>query len=290
MQADTPNTDIPLVLDIDGTLLKNDLTHELILRGTFKRPWKIYTIIKLALTSKPALKLWLVEQGGADICPETLPYHDEIITLAKAAKGQMREVILCSGSQERLVSPLVDHLDWVDAGFGTTPTYNMTSENKAAFLQNRYPLGFDYAGNSSQDFAVWKTARKGYAVEPPKAAGTLRSQNGETVDILKPRHFPLKALLISMRLHVFFLLCTAMQSFQIFHHGLSWRLVLTGLYSLLFCSSLSLVRDILCIQRDRRKSRKGTPLSRGQLSLPVALIACLLCVILTKAMSIANLF
>lgn len=283
MPSNTPEARTPLVLDVDGTLLKNDLTHELILKGVIKRFWKLPTLIKLTLTSKPALKLWLVEQVGTDIHPETLPYHQEIVELAKTAKAQGREVSLCSGSQEQLVQKLVDHLDWVDAGFGTTSTYNMTCENKAYFLQERYPQGFDYAGNSSQDFAVWKAARKGYGIEPPTAAATTRSQNGEYVKILKPRSSRARATALFEAMEpqysVIFLTPFIIHALMN-NQNLLYTLLMGIMFSFMF-STFYLLRNIAYISKDRRKphSHQHTALSRGDLGIPTALISASICLV-----------
>ena len=177
----------PLILDVDGTFLKNDLTHEMILEAIKRNPlvglWHLF----IGITNKPRMKQHMVSRIGDQLLQGEQPLEPTIVSLAKEAKAQGRTVFLCSGSEESLVKRLAQQHDFLDGAFGTSPTYNMTSANKAAFLRDRFPDGFDYAGNSTQDFAVWEEAQMAYGVRPP--AGTLetRTQLEQPVEILVER-------------------------------------------------------------------------------------------------------
>ncbi|MGB3455736.1 MAG: hypothetical protein WBG08_11865 [Litorimonas sp.] len=180
-------TDRPLILDVDGTFLKNDLTHEMILEAIKRDPLRALRYLVLGLRSKPAMKQEMVARIGDRLLDGPQPLEPEIVALAKQAKADGRSVNLCSGSEESLVERLAARHDFLDGAFGTSPTYNMTSGNKAAFLEDRFPDGFDYAGNSTQDFAVWEAAQKAYAIRPP--AGTLQTRTAaeRPVEILVER-------------------------------------------------------------------------------------------------------
>ncbi len=182
-----PETSRPLVLDVDGTMIRSDITHEMLFEGAKRRPWAIPKMVWLGLKSKPALKQYLVARIGHHLAIEHVPLEPKAVALANAAKAQGRAVYLCSGSEESLVKRLGAILPYVDDSFGTTPDYNMTSKNKAAFLSDRFPEGFDYAGNSTQDYAVWAVAQKAYAIRPPHDTKFRTSATGEPVEILEER-------------------------------------------------------------------------------------------------------
>ncbi|MEL6686568.1 MAG: hypothetical protein AAFP97_02995 [Pseudomonadota bacterium] len=177
----------PLILDVDGTFLKNDLTHEMILESIKRNLLVGLWQLLIGITNKPRMKQHMVARIGDRLLQGDQPTEPTIVSLAKEAKAEGRPVYLCSGSEESLVKRLAAQHDFLDGAFGTSPTYNMTSENKAAFLKDRFPDGFDYAGNSSQDFAVWEEAQLAYGARPP--AGTLetRTQLDRPVDILIER-------------------------------------------------------------------------------------------------------
>ena len=268
---------IPLVLDVDGTLIRNDLTHELFLQTICEHPSKIFKCISLGLSSKAKMKSYMISLVGPDINAENLPYIDTVIDLAKKAHAEGREVVLCSGSHSDFIEQIAGQFSWVSASHSTTSDYNMTSKNKLRFLQERYPDGFDYVGNSSQDLAVWPGCRKGYAIEPPKAASTITCQNGEPVEIIQERHAPVKAIFKSMRLHqwaknlliflVPILAISKAASADVIN-------LIFGFLAMGFLASGTYIfNDLLDIRSDRQHhSKKKRPLVNGALSIPYGLL------------------
>ena len=177
----------PLVLDVDGTMIRSDLTHELLFEGFLTDPLAWPRLIPLAFRDKPALKAEFVARLGDRIDTDNLPLEPLAVKLAEEAKAQGREVYLCSGSEQSLVKRLAARLPYVDDAFGTVPGYNMTAQNKADFLTERFPDGFDYVGNSSQDYEPWEAAHTAYAIRPPRDAGERRSMSGANVEVLEAR-------------------------------------------------------------------------------------------------------
>ena len=185
----------PLVLDVDGTMIRSDLTHELLFEGfRAARPWDWPRLLKLGLTDKPELKREFVQRIGHRIDVDLHPLEPLAVNLAKEAKADGRDVYLCSGSEQSLVERLAARLPYVDGAFGTTPGYNMTAQNKADFLEERFPDGFDYVGNSSQDYEPWEAAHTAYAIRPPEDAEFKRSASGKPVVVLEHRYSALGGL------------------------------------------------------------------------------------------------
>ena len=262
-----PGTDthIPLILDLDGTLVRNDLTQELVFESLFAAPLQWPGLVWLGRTDKPEMKRRMLELT-APCEPEHLPYQPEIVELARAARAGGREVWLCSGSHEDTVDRITAHLPWMSGGWGTRAGYNMTSARKAAFLRERFPQGFDYAGNSTQDFAVWEAARRGYAMHPPPGTDATRTASGEPVDILVPRGggLGLEALprpwVYAGAALVPLLLWLGGERFlpALFHALLSGALLGTGVGTLF---------RVACIRHHRRDpARRDRPLPSGRVS------------------------
>ncbi|MEM9600559.1 MAG: hypothetical protein AAF926_06020, partial [Pseudomonadota bacterium] len=189
-----------------------------------------------------------------------------------------RSVHLCSGTEQSLVSRLGETLDFVTHAFGTSPTYNMTSDNKAAFLKERFPDGFDYAGNSTQDFAVWEAAQSAYAIRPPTAAEVTTTAGLQPVEILEDRPplpealpYLLKGLEIwkLIVLLVPLLLITALLG-----QPSETMLSLTAGVSVLFLAN-NVGRMLRGVQRDRRRGgvfKSANAIATGDLSVPLAAI------------------
>ena len=177
--------DLPLVLDLDGTLVLNDLTHELIAGAALLTPLRFPSQGLLGLRGdKPGMKRRMLQRLGHRFDPAHLPYNPSVLAIARAHRAQGGQVYLCSGSHENLVHAIVDHLPELDGGWGTRDGYNMTSSRKAAFLRNEFPDGFIYAGNSTQDLKVWAAAEIGLAVNPPPEFAEVRTAQGKPVVVI----------------------------------------------------------------------------------------------------------
>jgi phosphoserine phosphatase len=267
----------PLVLDVDGTMIRSDITHEMLFEGAKRRPWAIPKMVTLGLRSKPALKAYLVRHIGDHLAIEHVPLEPKAVALARAAKAEGRAVYLCSGSEQSLVERLAATLDFIDGAFGTTGDYNMTSENKAKFLVERFPGGFDYAGNSTQDYAVWAVAQTAYAIRPPRDTVDRVSATGDPVEILEERRMNRGALLRAVfgRGHLwmapfFFLIALILRAIDSSKGVNAFDL---AVISLLFLSlSLTIFGGMASVHDNRHRpiDRLG-PFDRGDLSLTTGL-------------------
>lgn len=270
----------PLILDVDGTLIKSDLTHEMILEAVKRDPLKTIHYARLGARSKPAMKQEMVARIGETLDTDFVPLEPRIVALAEQAVAEGREVYLCSGTEETLVKRLGERLGFVTDAFGTSATYNMTSENKASFLHERFPDGFDYAANSTQDFAVWETAQSGYAIRPPKGTDATRTASGEDVTILEERTSTFGALLEAMRptrwwypLPVLILVFVAVAREMASN---IWLPIWASLMWVLAIAALSLMDDLRDIHTDRRNGFLARPIAAGELSVPKAVTALVL--------------
>ena len=173
------------MLDLDGTLVLNDLTHELIAGAALLTPLRFPSQGLLGLRGdKPEMKRRMLARLGHRFDPAHLPYNPAVLSIARAHRARGGRVYLCSGSHEDLVHAIADHLPELDGGWGTRAGYNMTSSRKAAFLSDEFPDGFIYAGNSTQDLKVWAAAEIGLAVNPPPEFADVRTVRGEAVVVI----------------------------------------------------------------------------------------------------------
>lgn len=264
----------PLILDVDGTLLKSDLTHEMILAAVMRDPSKALHYARIGTRDKPQMKQKMVARIGDTLDMDIVPLEPKIVALAEQAVAEGRKVYLCSGSEQSLVDRLSERLDFITEGFGTSPTYNMTSENKAAFLCERFPDGFDYAGNSTQDFAVWEAAQSAYGMRPPMGTSKTRTAAGEAVTILEARHSELGTLLKALRpWRLWFPLPLLILVIAAVYKGVAtnlWLPVMATLVWMLTVAALALIDDLRDIHQDRRDAKPNRPIAAGELSVTKA--------------------
>lgn len=271
---------LPLAIDVDGTLLRSDITQEMFWLGLFKFPWlapKIFTLIK---NDRPALKALLMPKLKDQFDPEHLPYNPLVLKYAREHKMAGGEVILCSGSEDALIKRIADHLSDVDAGFGTSETINLVKGNKSKFLQERYPDGFIYMGNSNQDFDVWVDADVALAIAPPKGVDDIHDKHGNPVTILEPRESELPALFEAMRPATWPYILMSVLCVRYFWppmglHGDGAGVIALAITALItFMSGGILMSDLRRAARHRTQmQKKFKPLASGRLGASTSVIA-----------------
>ncbi|MEM7471925.1 MAG: UbiA family prenyltransferase [Pseudomonadota bacterium] len=144
----------PLVLDVNGTLLKTDLLYECLWRGLGLDPMSTLKAIWRNRGDKPGLKAALTQI--AELRLDLMPVNPHVQALADAAKSQGHEVVLASASDYRIVHDLAALHGLSPRVFATRNGVNLRGRAKADALVGEYGLGgFHYAGNDKTDLKVW---------------------------------------------------------------------------------------------------------------------------------------
>jgi 4-hydroxybenzoate polyprenyltransferase len=264
---------LPLVIDLDGTLIYSDLLWEnivLFLKQRFFEAWRLPLWL---LRGKVGFKAKLASEVVFD--PAALPYDKELLRMIAGQRALGRVVVLATGSPRQHADLVAGHLQLFDRVFATEGKLNLTAANKAGELVNTYgDQGFDYIGNARADIPVWHRSSTAYSVtrRPFKlgkgrataSAGSARG--GGPMPLLKamrPRQW-LKNLLVFVPM--------------LSGHMLTAAAALESLVAFAaFCmcaSSAYLLNDALDAQDDRlHPTKKSRPIAAGTLALPLAMAA-----------------
>ena len=160
---------IPLCVDLDGTLIRTDMMWESLVRLLKRNPFYLPSVLFWWSRGRAFLKKQLAARVTVD--PATLPYHEEFITFLREAKRAGRRLILVTASDMAMAKPVADHVGLFDDVLASDGKTNLRGRNKLKTLVERFgERGFDYAGNSTVDFAVWEGARHAIVVN---AAGRV---------------------------------------------------------------------------------------------------------------------
>lgn len=149
-----------LFVDLDGTLIKEDLTDLAFIEYLKSKPLKllIYLIIFL-FKGKSFLKEKISENYIVPI--DKLNFNRASLDYIKEVKNRHRVVYLISGSHQLLVNQINNHLKIFFEAFGTSSNFNMIGKNKIKFINEQLKiLEFDYLGNSNQDLPIWNYTKK----------------------------------------------------------------------------------------------------------------------------------
>jgi 4-hydroxybenzoate polyprenyltransferase len=155
----------PLVVDLDGTLIKTDLLLESVCSLLRQEPLALFALPIWLLKGRAHLKREIAQRVQLDAA--LLPYRTELLDYLRAEHDKGRSIILATASDERFATQVADHLTLFDMVLASDGITNLAAERKRARLVAQFgEKGFDYAGDESRDLAVWSSARKAIVVSP----------------------------------------------------------------------------------------------------------------------------
>ena len=266
------NSTTPLVIDLDGTLLRSDLLLETGLQFIAHRPYRVDLPVRWLMQGKPILKHHLAQNTDIDI--EHLPFNQTVLNFITQAKQENRKIILATASDRLLADKVAAYLGVFDEVLATENNTNLSGSLKAKALVERYgEKGFDYIGNSKDDLPVWQVANKAYAV--PISQSLKRQIQNNNLEILSDEDSStphIKTIIKAFRMHqwlkniLIFLPLLASHSF--FGDLQLWHSIL-GLIAFGFCaSSVYILNDLLDLKNDRcHHSKCKRPFASGRLSI-----------------------
>ena len=155
---------IPLVTDLDDTLIRTDLVFESLFLFFKQSPLNLIVALWWLISGgRPKLKRNLA--NSVSLQYEALPYRSDVLALLKEEKAKGREIVLASASDEIYILGISEHLRIFDLVLGSDGKSNLKGENKRAELVRRYgEKGFDYIGDSKADLKVWPSAKNALVV------------------------------------------------------------------------------------------------------------------------------
>ena len=193
------NTDkeeqIPLVVDLDGTLLKTELPWESFISVLSYRPFLLIKIIlKRTIQFKKHFLKMKLEQTAQPFLKE-VPLSKNFLQYLKTEKLKGRILILCTGSTQSYAEKIQQLIPIFTSVWGSTFQKNLVGKNKAQFLIEKYgEKKFDYAGNSFVDLYVAPFARR-FILVNPSAWLLLRTKNISIYKIFKEKKITFKELI-----------------------------------------------------------------------------------------------
>jgi len=163
MQQLPAENQIPLAVDLDGTLIKTDLLWESLMQWLGKNPLGIFIILFWWMHGRAFLKQRLAKR--VSINPATLPVNEKFVAWLREQKATGRKIVLATASDFQMAKPVADYFGLFDEVLGSDGRTNLRGKNKLAALVEKFgERGFDYAGNSSVDLAVWRGAHAAIVV------------------------------------------------------------------------------------------------------------------------------
>jgi len=155
---------IPLCVDLDGTLIKTDLLWESMVCLLRRNPLWLLVLPFWWMKGRAHLKRQIAARvGRLDIA--NLPYNESLLNFLRAAHRQGRPLVLVTASDGSLAQQVADHVGLFTEVLASDGKTNLRGVAKCRKLVEKFgERGFDYAGNSAVDLAVWRQARAAIVV------------------------------------------------------------------------------------------------------------------------------
>jgi 4-hydroxybenzoate polyprenyltransferase/phosphoserine phosphatase len=266
----------PLVIDLDGTLLRSDLLLESSLTFFRSQPLRILLPFKWLAFGKAYLKEQLAKVTSLDVA--NLPYDSQVIKLIEQEKLKGRKIILATASHKIYADQIASHLNLFDRVFATEGKINLSAFTKRDLLVNEFgKQGFDYVGNSYDDLPVLQAARKAYLVNPERGMKTEAQTYGNVERIFDDHSVSLKTWARALRLHQWLknllIFVPLLASHQVTNLHLILKCLCAFLLFGLCASSVYLLNDLLDLADDRHhRTKRYRPFASGQLSIQSGLV------------------
>ena len=147
---------VPLVLDLDGTLIAGDLLYKSFFSILRRNPLVVFQCATWLLHGRAALKRQLALRSRIDW--DRLELHQDVLALAIREKTAGRVIVLATAADAVLAGQLASRLGFIDRVFASDGQRNLKGSVKAELLRQHFPAGFIYAGDSEADLKVWRHA------------------------------------------------------------------------------------------------------------------------------------
>lgn len=187
----------PLVVDLDGTLIRSDMLYETFWSAMASRWTTPFVALSALLRGRAALKRRLAQIGPVDV--RALPYNPDVLRYINDRRTEGVQTALVTASDQQLANRIAEHLQVFDLVQGSGDGVNLKGDHKARFLSARFPAGFAYMGDSLADLRVWPHAVKAVTVTPSSALRARVEKLGCEVEHLETTKVPASAYLRAIR-------------------------------------------------------------------------------------------
>lgn len=270
------NQDLPLCVDMDGTLLRIDTLHEAVFFAVLT-DWRVAFHLPIWIADgKARVKQELARRWTFDVV--TLPYNPTLLEYLRTQRAAGRRLVLCTAAHRDIADRVAQHLGLFDEVIATEGTVNLRGAAKAELLCRRFGRnGFVYAGNDATDHAVWDCAAAAVVVNASAAVCRTAQARHPVTTVLNERSGMVRATLRAMRPYQWVknALCLIPPiAAADFTNAGAWAGAL--IIALAFClaaSGIYLLNDISDLAADRAHPRKlRRPFASGDLPITVGVI------------------
>ena len=262
---------VPLVVDLDGTLIKTDVLVESVVRLLRRNLLYLFLLPVWLVRGKQALKCELAKRVNLEAA--LLPYNPAFLDYLRGQHGAGRTLVLATASHTQPARAVAEHLGIFSQVLATDAERNLAGPQKREALLALFGAkGFDYAGNASPDLTIWPWARRAILVNPERGIEAKARVLTQVESVFSDRKPLLRVTVRAIRVHQWLKNLLVFLPLVAAH---AWgdpasivRSLLAFVAFSLCASAIYVINDALDLDSDRAHSRKRfRPLAAGDLSL-----------------------
>lgn len=269
----SPLSDAPLVVDLDGTLVRTNLLLECALAYLKAHPLGILRLLLWLCWGRASLKAELARAVAIDAAD--LPLNEAVAAFAAAEAQRGRKVYLATAADERLARAVADRCGFFADVLASDGRQNLKGRRKADAIARRLPGPFAYAGDSWADLPVWSRASEIILVGASGATRRAAARLGRPMTVF-PASSRLRALVRSARPHQWaknaLVFVPALLAGRLGEPAALGPVIASFCALCLVASATYILNDLWDLADDRRHwSKRARPIASGTLPVSVAL-------------------
>ncbi|MGE0098227.1 MAG: UbiA family prenyltransferase [Hydrogenophaga sp.] len=276
-----PADTCPLYVDLDGTLTPSDTLYESVMLFIRRNPFNLLRMLAWLLLGKAGFKQHLA--GAVRPDPARLPYNERFLQFLREERARGRTLVLASAADVRIVREVAAHLKLFQDVLGTNAQgdrLNLSRRHKRAAIEAHAGAGghaqWAYAGNSSDDLAVWEGSAQAVAVNAPPAVIERLQKLHPQARVFDRVPLSLGTVLRAIRLKqwsknaLLFVPLLAAHSLD----PQRWTMVALAFLAFGLCASATyLFNDLLDLPNDRvHRIKRHRPLASAAIAIPTAVL------------------
>jgi len=279
--AKQPANELPLCVDLDGTLVRTDTLLESILTLLREKPIYLFMLPLWLVRGKAWFKHQIAKRVALDV--ESLPYHKPLLELLRRERANGRRLVLVSACDQALAQRVAEHVACFDAVYASHGRTNLKGREKLGVLLAQFGSGrFVYVGNSAADLSVWQQAGSAVVINPSsKVRRAIERGNLRVDQVVDDRPSRLLSFAKAVRIVQWSKNILLFVPLALAHRFTDPQRILhvacAFLAFSLCASAVYLLNDLLDLQADRRHAAKRNrafaagdlPLGLGLLMVPV---------------------
>jgi phosphoserine phosphatase len=267
-RRDLRSESIPLVVDLDGTLLRTDLLLESALRLIKQKPWLVLWMPLWLLRGRAYLKREIFQRVQIDV--SLLPSNEELLAWLTDEKSRGRRLILATASDYQQACSVAEPFGLFDTVLGSDGQRNLKGRAKLKTIVDVCGEEFDYVGNSRADLAIWRGCRRAILVNASPGVERSARRAGNVMRVFPPSLTGFQDSLRAMHLYRWvknlLLFVPAITSHTIFDGSIFGNATLAFLSFGFAASAAYILNDLLDLEEDRRHTtKKQRPFASGRM-------------------------